>query len=53
MYLDRSIHQVCVVPVPLGDRVGEPLVVGLLGEAEDPAGPMINTATGTRRAGSG
>jgi hypothetical protein len=43
---------VCVVPVPLGDRVGEPLVGGLLGEAEDPAGHRNRNPTrGVRASG--
>jgi hypothetical protein len=36
--VDRGVDQVCVVPVPLTDRGGLPLVEGLLGEAEHPTG---------------
>ncbi len=49
--VDRGVDQVRVVPVPLGDRVGAPLVEGLLGEAEHPAGHRDGDAR--RRRGHG
>jgi hypothetical protein len=38
MDVDGRVDQVGVVPVALRDRLGTPLVEGLLGEAEHPAG---------------
>ena len=36
--VDQGVDRVRVVPVPVGDRLGAPGVVGLGGEAEHPAG---------------
>jgi hypothetical protein len=38
MDLERGMDEVRIVPVPLRDGVGIPLVVGLLAEPEHPAG---------------
>lgn len=38
MDIDRGVDQMRVVVVAVGDRLGLPLVEGLLGEAEHPAG---------------
>ena len=38
MDVEGGVHQVGVIPVPLADRVSSPLVEGLGGESEHPAG---------------
>ena len=36
MGLEDGVHEVCVVPLGVGDRVAQPAVVGLTGDLEYP-----------------
>ena len=44
--IDRGVDQLRLIPVPLRDRIGEPPVIGLLGELQDPARHRDGDAVG-------